>query len=205
MKTLFLNQGTIASAVAMAQWQQHMGSVTPWVYTMVTHDYEATGLSQSVMAARAQSAKVDGIHILYKTASHKWVPAGLNFAAVAIELLCTYGESSDTIVLPLFKGPTGEAWPTPDDHVGKVIELLNKMARWTRAVTAVVCPLAALTYPQVVMAGINAGVNFATTWDCRKVFAEEPCGVCPECVARIEAFKVVGERDPAPYSIEIQW
>ena len=43
--------------------------------------------------------------------------------------------------------------------------------------------------------GLELGVDYAWTWSCYRG-GEHPCGTCPTCVERSQAFAAVGLRDP---------
>jgi len=48
---------------------------------------------------------------------------------------------------------------------------------------------------ETVRFGVDLGVNFAQTWSCYRGGAV-PCGQCPTCVERRNAFRAAGVRDP---------
>jgi len=69
----------------------------------------------------------------------------------------------------------------------------------------ILSPLVKLTKRDIILKGINLGVNFAKTRTC---YTEQDisCGKCPSCSGRIrgwiETQKFI---DPLPYAIEIDW
>jgi 7-cyano-7-deazaguanine synthase len=50
----------------------------------------------------------------------------------------------------------------------------------------------------IVRIGVGLGVPFEETWSC-SVSVDKHCGICPDCVARKQAFKEVGLADPTRY------
>lgn len=61
-------------------------------------------------------------------------------------------------------------------------------------------PLINLKKHEIIMIGKELGVNFEYTWSCYEPVIKErfvePCGKCPSCLARREAFKKAGFEDP---------
>ncbi len=52
---------------------------------------------------------------------------------------------------------------------------------------------------ETVRLGLELGVDFAQTWSCYRGGAR-PCGACPTCVERNNAFEAAGVSDPLPAS-----
>jgi len=59
-------------------------------------------------------------------------------------------------------------------------------------------PLKKKTKAQVIRLGIELGAPLQLTWSCHYDF-EIPCGKCPSCLERAEAFNALGLEDPRPH------
>lgn len=58
-------------------------------------------------------------------------------------------------------------------------------------------PFAEFTKAEVIVRGIELGVEFGQTWSC--VYGGyEPCGSCHACARRAIAFRAAGKDDPSP-------
>ncbi len=57
-------------------------------------------------------------------------------------------------------------------------------------------PLVGLKKPDIIRMGLKMGVPYEWTWSCYSPVEGEPCGKCPTCVQRAEAFAEVGVPDP---------
>ena len=70
-------------------------------------------------------------------------------------------------------------------------------------------PLIWMMKSDIVRVGLEFGVPFHLTWSCYEPVSVGttvmPCGKCPTCVERIQAFKVNGEEDQVEYAIPIEW
>jgi exsB protein len=60
----------------------------------------------------------------------------------------------------------------------------------------VLTPLINLKKPQIIALGLKLGVPFEYTWSCYSPKGENPCGECPACIQRMEAFEELGIKDP---------
>lgn len=61
-----------------------------------------------------------------------------------------------------------------------------------------VAPYIEMDKAAVVRRGVILGVPFEKTWSCYKG-GDFPCGTCPTCVERLEAFEAAGFEDPTRY------
>jgi 7-cyano-7-deazaguanine synthase len=59
----------------------------------------------------------------------------------------------------------------------------------------VVAPFVAMTKAKIVKIGLELGVDYGHTWTCYRG-GRKPCGECPSCVERADAFRHVGVPDP---------
>jgi len=66
------------------------------------------------------------------------------------------------------------------------------------------CPLVTLSKKEIILRGVELGVDFSKTWTCYKG-EELSCGECPSCAGRIKGFIEAGFIDPLPYNREINW
>ncbi len=60
----------------------------------------------------------------------------------------------------------------------------------------VITPLINLRKPEIIKLGLRLGVPFEYTWSCYSPVDDSPCGECPACIQREEAFKIAGLEDP---------
>lgn len=65
-----------------------------------------------------------------------------------------------------------------------------------REAVAIHAPFVDKSKAAIVRIGIELDVDFANTWSCYRG-GEIPCGACPTCVERKNAFAQAGRRDPA--------
>lgn len=73
---------------------------------------------------------------------------------------------------------------------------INGVLRLNRGNAVTVhAPLVAASKAENVRLGIRLGVDFAQTWSCYRG-GERPCGTCPTCVERGNAFHAEGIADP---------
>ncbi len=63
----------------------------------------------------------------------------------------------------------------------------------------VLTPLISLKKHQIIKLGASMDVPFEHTWSCYSPKGNLPCGECPACVQRLEAFKLAGIDDPLKY------
>jgi 7-cyano-7-deazaguanine synthase len=56
-------------------------------------------------------------------------------------------------------------------------------------------PFAGITKAEIVKLGLDLKVPYELTWSCYQG-CDEPCGVCPTCIERAEAFAANGIKDP---------
>lgn len=59
----------------------------------------------------------------------------------------------------------------------------------------IILPLSRLSKRQVIQLGIKLNVPFENTWSCYRS-EKEPCGSCPSCILRSNAFREAKLRDP---------
>ena len=75
------------------------------------------------------------------------------------------------------------------------VDRMNDVLRLNRRSAVVVhAPFAEMRKPEVLRIGRELGVDYTRTWSCYRG-AEEPCGTCPACVERSEAFREAGILD----------
>jgi 7-cyano-7-deazaguanine synthase len=83
-------------------------------------------------------------------------------------------------------------WDCTRDFLGAINTTLS--LNRGNAVT-VHAPFVSSPKSESVRLGIELGVDFAQTWSCYRG-AEAPCGTCPTCVERANAFRALGMTDP---------
>lgn len=89
-------------------------------------------------------------------------------------------------------------WAYPDCTPEFLGAMTNAIYVGTYHKVRLVAPLMDMTKAQVVKTGLELGVPFELTWSCYEG-GDEACGKCPTCIGRLEAFKLNGVADPAPY------
>ena len=61
-------------------------------------------------------------------------------------------------------------------------------------------PLSAMRKSDIVLKGLELGVDFSLTHTCYDPVDDgKPCGSCDACILRRKGFEEIGERDPLPY------
>jgi 7-cyano-7-deazaguanine synthase len=68
------------------------------------------------------------------------------------------------------------------------------------ATISIEAPFASMKKADVIRLGRSLGVPFELTLSCMQPKDGRHCGCCSKCRERIEAFRDVGERDPAEYA-----
>jgi 7-cyano-7-deazaguanine synthase len=82
------------------------------------------------------------------------------------------------------------------DCTSVFVERLNRVLELNREKSVkIVAPFVTLRKAETVKLGIQLGVDFAHTWSCYRG-NEKPCGTCPTCVERLNAFAEAGMTDP---------
>ena len=86
------------------------------------------------------------------------------------------------------------------------IEAYERMARLATksgvggAPLAIHTPLSAMRKSDIVLKGLELGVDFSLTHTCYDPVDDgKPCGSCDACILRRKGFEEIGERDPLPY------
>jgi 7-cyano-7-deazaguanine synthase len=82
-------------------------------------------------------------------------------------------------------------------------EFLDSLNETTRLSTLwhpvqIEAPFISLTKSDIVRIGLDLGVKYELTRSCYNS-EEKPCGMCPTCIERIEAFTLNGVMDPSEY------
>lgn len=74
-------------------------------------------------------------------------------------------------------------------------DVMIEMLLRPRTRLRVECPLMDLTYAEIIKLGQRFRVPLGSTWTCTRS-ALHPCGKCPQCAARAQAFIEAGHLDP---------
>ena len=82
------------------------------------------------------------------------------------------------------------------------INKINSLNRRDRV--DILAPLITKSKKDIILKGIETGVDFSRTWTCYEG-KELACGECPACSSRIQGFLDAGYIDPIKYSREIPW
>ncbi len=83
-------------------------------------------------------------------------------------------------------------WDCTADFLQRINTVLSLNRRDSIIIHA---PLITKSKADSVRKGIELGIDFNHTWSCYRG-GDTPCGTCPTCVERSNAFKALGERDP---------
>lgn len=82
------------------------------------------------------------------------------------------------------------------DCTTEFVERTNQVLQLNRSSpVTIMAPFAELRKSQEIALGTELGVDFARTWSCYRG-GVSPCGTCPTCVEREQAFEEAGIRDP---------
>lgn len=84
-------------------------------------------------------------------------------------------------------------WDCTQDFLARINSVLSLNRRDTVVLHA---PFVAKAKAEIVELGVELGVDFAQTWSCYRG-GDTPCGTCPTCVERRNAFARAGVLDPA--------
>lgn len=60
-------------------------------------------------------------------------------------------------------------------------------------------PLIKLSKKEIILRGLELGVDYSLTHSCYDPVGEKACGRCDACQLRLQGFREAGLRDPAPY------
>lgn len=85
------------------------------------------------------------------------------------------------------------------DCTAEFVERLNQVLALNRRTPIVLhAPFVAMRKAESLRLGLDLGVDYAHTWSCYRGEGK-PCGACPTCVERLNAFREVGVADPLDY------
>ena len=83
-------------------------------------------------------------------------------------------------------------WDCTTDFLERINTLL---ALNRKQLITIHAPFVSKSKADVVRIGLELGVNYAETWTCYSG-GDQPCGRCPSCVERAQAFAHTGQSDP---------
>ena len=95
---------------------------------------------------------------------------------------------------PLAGNPFPDATPAFFETMGRALSI------GLDAPVSIETPFASMTKADVIRLGGSLGVPFELTLSCMQPTGGRHCGRCSKCRERIEAFRDVGEIDPAEYA-----
>lgn len=93
-----------------------------------------------------------------------------------------------------------ENWAYPDCTPEFIGAMSNAIYIGTYRSVRVLAPYAYSSKTTIIREGTELGVPYADTWSCYKGL-EHHCGTCPTCIARKEAFREAGVKDPTKYLV----
>ena len=82
------------------------------------------------------------------------------------------------------------------------INKINALNRRDRV--EIIAPLITKSKKDIILKGIEVGVDFSNTWTCYEG-KSKACGECPACSSRIKGFVDAGYIDPVQYNKHIPW
>lgn len=148
------------------------------------------------------------------------VPTGRSERQIAIGIPVTYVPARNTIFLScalgwaealgafdLFIGVNALDYSGYPDCRPEYLEAFERLANLaTRAGVegrgrfTVHAPLLRLTKREIILRGVELGLDFALTSSCYDPAPDgEACGVCDACLLRLKGFREAGRADPLPY------
>lgn len=111
---------------------------------------------------------------------------------ILISLAAAYAEAKG--VRDIFYGAQAQDeygyWDCTVDFVRKINDVLRLNRRKAVRVSA---PFAGMSKAAVVKIGLELGVDYSHTWSCYRG-GKKPCGTCPSCVEREQAFRIWKEK-----------
>lgn len=197
-RAVVLVSGGLDSAVALA-----VTLAEGFKTTALVVDYGQRNREREVVCGRMQSghqgADLKVVEFLRKFAEQEggegvsphYVP-GRNGVLVAMALSVAESIGAVKVVL----GATAEDRDGFPDCRPAYIAKWNELAALGMArAPEVTAPLSAMTKAEVILRGIELGVDFARTWSCYG-WEEVPCGTCGACVVRARGFAEARIVDP---------
>ncbi len=113
---------------------------------------------------------------------------------VLLSLAAAYAEAND--VGDIYYGAQAQDeygyWDCTTDFLARINTLL---ALNRKDAVTVHAPFIDKPKAEVVQIGLELGVDYAQTWTCYRG-GDTPCGSCPSCVERSNAFRKIGHDDP---------
>jgi len=97
------------------------------------------------------------------------------------------------LIGPLAGNPFPDATETFFESMGRALSI------GLDATITIEAPFAGMKKADVIRLGRSLGVRFELTLSCMQPRAGQHCGRCSKCRERIEAFREIGEQDPAKY------
>ena len=166
-------------------------------HTVLSIDMRAIGgsaLTDDIAVPKERADIGEGIPVTY-------VPArNTIFLSYALALAEVKGASD------IFIGVNALDYSGYPDCRPEYIEAYERMARLATksgvggAPLAIHTPLSAMRKSDIVLKGLELGVEFALTHTCYDPVDDgKPCGSCDACILRRKGFEEIGERDPLPY------
>ena len=182
----------------MAAWQAAAAGV---------HRHEEVDLSAFAALVRDGSALLDGsspvpdldsIEPAQRDQPPTYVP---HRNMVLLSLAAAYAEARE--VSHVFYGAQAQDrygyWDCTVDFVDRINDLLRLNRR---APVIVHAPFAGMRKAKILEIGQELGVDYTRTWSCYRG-ADVPCGTCPTCVERREAFHEAGLSEQLPLNGEL--
>ena len=91
------------------------------------------------------------------------------------------------------------------DGSAEFLQAINKVNELNRRDRVeIVAPLITKSKKDIILKGVELGVDFSKTWTCYEG-KDKACGECPACSSRIQGFLEAGYIDPIEYNRDIPW
>ena len=123
---------------------------------------------------------------------------------ILLSIACSYAESVDAQTIYHGAAQIDSAAGFWDGSV-EFLDVINSITALNRMKKIqIVAPLIDMSKKDIILHGVNLGVDFNKTWTCYEGL-EDACGECTSCSARIKGFIDAKIKDPITYSRTIPW
>jgi 7-cyano-7-deazaguanine synthase len=178
--------------LAMAKWQcDRVPSVAEHIVTSLPDFAALVSGASSLVSGGGDVPDLSDVPEAERDQPPTYVP---NRNMILLSLAAAFAESRGCEVLYYGAQAQDEYgyWDCTDEFIRRINDVLSLNRRNPVRVEA---PFAHLRKSEEIRLGLELGVDFAHTWTCYRGGAK-PCGLCPTCVERLNAFAEVGMTDP---------
>ncbi|MFO7822125.1 MAG: 7-cyano-7-deazaguanine synthase QueC [Lentisphaeria bacterium] len=176
----------------MAVWQaDHLGAVSEHCVVQLPVFEFITAESSALIRGGDKVPDLQEIAPGDRDQPPTYVP-NRNMIMLSIAVAAAEARECATVYYAAQKQDEYGYWDCTEEFVDRFNTVLELNRRQSVTVEA---PFVNYSKAEVVRIGQQLNVDFAKTWSCYRG-AERPCGVCPTCIERQQAFKEAGVRDP---------